>query len=287
MPSIKHILFPVDFSEQNCGIAPYVESMARKYGARVSVLHAVELPVMGYADGPVYSGIDFQEMLDHGKQRVESFLKNEFQHIPTTRLMVEGDPAFWIAEYADKEKVDLIMMPTHGYGPFRRLLLGSVTAKVLHDVKCAVWTNAHTPEKPASPAGYRNVLCALDYTPENLPLLRWASLFACEQGATLKVAHAIPAAKVPGALDLEGGRFRTSLFEMAREDLAKLQKEAGTSVEMVIEGGDIADVIHKAAEDNDADLVIIGRGVIHELFGRMRTHVYSIVRKAPCPVISV
>ena len=54
MPSFKHILFPVDFSEQSCGIAPYVKCMARRYGARVSMLHAVELPAMGYPDGPVY-----------------------------------------------------------------------------------------------------------------------------------------------------------------------------------------------------------------------------------------
>jgi nucleotide-binding universal stress UspA family protein len=130
MPSFKHILFPVDFSEQNSGIAPYVQCMARRYGARVTMLHAVETPVMGYMDAPVYSAMDFSGMMDDGKQRVGSFLKDEFQDIPTTRLVLEGDPSWRITEYADREKVDLIMMPTHGYGPFRRFLLGSVTAKV-------------------------------------------------------------------------------------------------------------------------------------------------------------
>ena len=285
MPSFKHILFPVDFSEQDSRIAPYVVCMARRYGARVTMLHAVEIPIVGYPDG-MYTGFDFQGMLEQGKQRVESFLANEFHHIPTTRLMLEGDPAWRIGEYAEKEKVDLIMMPTHGYGPFRRFLLGSVTAKVLHDVKCPVWTSAHTPEKLAPPAGYRNV-CAVDISSDNLPLLRWATLFACEQGATLKLVHAIPAAKVPGALEPEGGTFRTFLFDMARQQIRKLQQEAGTNVETVLEGGDVAHVVRKAAEANECDAVVIGRGVIHELFGRMRTNVYSIIREAPCPVISV
>jgi hypothetical protein len=40
------------------------------------------------------------------------------------------------------------------------------------------------------------------------------------------------------------------------------------------------------AEENPADLVVIGRGALQELFGRMRTHVYSIIRETPCPVIS-
>lgn len=287
MPSFKHILFPVDFSEPNYGIAPYVQCMARRYGARVTMLHAVEIPVMGYPDAPVYIAMDFAGMIDDGKQRVESFLTNEFPDIPTTRLVLEGDPGRRIAEYADKEKVDLIMMPTHGYGPFRRFLLGSITAKVLNDVKCPVWTSAHKPEKPASPAGYRNMLCALDVWSDTLPLLRWASLFACEQGATLKLLHAIPAIKIPGALGPEDGRFHTSLFDWTRKELRKLQQEAGTSLEIVVEGGDVAHVVHRVAEASHCDLVVIGRGIIHELFGRMRTNVYSIIREAPCPVISV
>jgi hypothetical protein len=85
--------------------------------------------------------VSFEALTEVRKQCVASFLKSEFHNIPTTRLMREGDPARAIIEYAEDEKVDLIMMPTHGYGPFRRFLLGSVTAKVLHDVKCAVWTS--------------------------------------------------------------------------------------------------------------------------------------------------
>jgi len=287
MPSFKHILFPVDFSEQNRGIAPYVACMSRRYGARITMLNAVHLPVMAYTDGSVYSVMDFQGMIDEGKERVESFLKDEFQDVPTTRLALEGDPARRIAEYAEKEKVDLIMMPTHGYGPFRRFLLGSVTAKVLHDVECPVWTSAHVAEKPALPAGYRNILCAVDLSPNSLPLLRWASLFASEQGAKLKLVHAIPAGKVPGALDPEGGRFRAFLFDTARQELRELQQQAGTNVESIIEGGDVAHVIHTGAEADRSDLAVIGRGAMHELFGRMRTNVYSIIREAPCPVISV
>src|SRR5262245_56501802 len=192
MPSFKHILFPVDFSQQDCVIAPHVVCMAHRYGARVTMLHAMELPTGAYAGWPEYvGGVDFPALADDRRQRLDSFLKSEFQSIDVNRVMSEGDPAWRIAEYAKKERVGLIMMRTHGYGPFRRLLLGSVTAKVLHDVECPVWTSAHTPESPPPPAGYRSVLCALDYTPQDLSLLRWASLFVCEQGATLKLTHAI------------------------------------------------------------------------------------------------
>ncbi len=59
-----------------------------------------------------------------------------------------GDPAQVITAFAHTQGVDLIMMPTHGYGPFRRLLLGSVTAKVLHDAECPVWTAVHMAKAP-------------------------------------------------------------------------------------------------------------------------------------------
>ena len=288
MPSFKHILFPVDFSEQVSGIAPYVVCMARRNGARVTILHVVEVPTGAYPGWPAEAAlINLQDILRVRQQSVDSFLVNEFHDIPLTRVMSEGDAVHGIVEYAEKEHVDLVMMPTHGYGPFRRFLLGSVTAKVLHDVKCPVWTSAHVPEGPAPPAGYSTILCAVDLTPKSLPLVQWASAFARENKADLKLLHAVPPAEPRAAIDIEGERFRAFLFEAAREELAKLQREAGTTWDTVLEGGDVAQAVRTAAEQHHADLVVIGRGVMQELFGRMRTHVYSVIREAPCPVISV
>ncbi|HTM47273.1 MAG TPA: universal stress protein [Bryobacteraceae bacterium] len=288
MPGFKHILFPVDFSQQNIGIAPHVFCLARRYRAKVTLLHAVEISSGSYPGWPVFEPtIDFTGIAEDRQSRLDAFLRDEFRDLAPARVMREGDPAFHIREFAEKEGVDLIMMPTHGYGPYRRFLLGSVTSKVLHDVKCPVWTSAHVPEPPGAPAAYQRVLCALDYVPESLALLRWAALLACEHGAVLKLVHAIPAAAVPGGLDVEGGRFRSFLFEQARERLAGLQKEAGTTVSTIIQGGEVAGVVREAAEKEKADLLVIGRGVMRELLGRMRTNVYSIIRESPCPVISV
>ena len=288
MPNFKHILFPVDFSQQCCNVAPYVLCMARRSGAHVSMLHVMELPTGAYPGWPAQAAVvDFEAMAEDRKKRLESYLKNEFAEVATTRLTREGDPAHAITEYASKEHVDLIMMPTHGYGPFRRFLLGSVTAKVLHDVKCPVWTSAHVSEPPAPPAGYRHIVCAVDFTEMAAPLIVWASRFAREQGAMVKLVHAIPAAQPPDGIDIEGRKFRSYLLDVSREELAKVQREAGTAFDAIVEGGDVAPVVRRAAEETEADLVIIGRGVLQELFGRMRTHVYSVIREAPCPVISV
>lgn len=288
MPNFRQILFPVDFSEQSRALAPHVACMASRYRARVTMLHVIEIPASVDPGWPEYSGlIDFPAIIETQKQRLHSFLRSEFETVSTTRATLEGDPGRMIAEYADKEKFDLIMMPTHGYGPFRRFLLGSVTAKVLHDAHCPLWTSAHLSEPSGPPTGYHNVLCGVDLTPKSLPLVQWAAQFCRERGAALKLVHAIPTAKPTFGLDLEGDRFRSSLIEMSHIELAKLQAEAGTKLETLVAGGDVASVIREAADEKHADLIIIGRGVMQETFGRLRTNVYAVVREAPCPVISV
>jgi nucleotide-binding universal stress UspA family protein len=66
-----------------------------------------------------------------------------------------------------------------------------------------------------------------------------------------------------------------------------LQRDAGTNFEVCLEGGSAAHVIRAAAFHHEADLVVIGRGSIHETFGRLRTNAYNIIRDSPCPVLSV
>jgi len=72
-----------------------------------------------------------------------------------------------------------------------------------------------------------------------------------------------------------------------RREIDAMQKDAGTDFRVCVEAGDAAKVIAAAAEKDHADLVLIGRGALPHFAGRLRTHVYSIVRDAPCPVLSI
>jgi nucleotide-binding universal stress UspA family protein len=51
--------------------------------------------------------------------------------------------------------------------------------------------------------------------------------------------------------------------------------------------GEIVDTITKEAREQGADLVVLGRGAIHETLGRLRTHAHGIIQRSPCPVLSV
>lgn len=288
MLAIKNILFPIDFSERSCGAAPFVRSMAQRFGARITLMSVIS-PFWQAASGDLSGAIpvDMDEIKRDLEARLKSAFTKEFEGLPVTRVAEISDPAEAITRYAHHEGADLIMMPTHGYGPFRTLLLGSVTAKVLHDAQCPVWTGTHMEEPPAAKhVGGRNILCAVDGTPRSAPLMQWAAEYAKLTGATLRLVHAVSGIQgwPERQLDRE---FEESLRAQARENIEKLQKSAGVTVPLCVAVGEIPGAVREEAERHNTDLIVIGRGTLHETLGRLRTNAYGIIRHAPCPVLSV
>jgi nucleotide-binding universal stress UspA family protein len=290
MSSFQRILFPVDFSKQSAAAAPFVKAMASRFNSEVILLHVVEIPPSWYGTpeaGAYDALIDVSNMLQDRRSALRSYLTDELNGISIQRSVQSGDPAVHIIQYARQKSVSLIMMPTHGYGPFRGLLLGSVTAKVLHDAECPVWTTAHASEI-ATNAGspLRHLICAVDDDARDVPLVRWAAEFAAGQGAELRLVHAVTGfEEEPG--DGMNDPLRDFLFGVARERIDKLQADAGTKLELCIAAGAPAKVVRELAQQHSADLVLVGRGKIQKHFGRLRSNAYAILRDAPCPVISV
>ena len=289
MVSMERILFPVDLSEQSRKAAPFVKAMAKRFHSEVALLHVLEVPAAWYGppEGVAWATLSENDRYRQERQaEFESFLVDEFTGIPVVRQSADGDPATQIDCYARTKNAGLIMMPTHGYGTFRRLLLGSVTAKVLHDAKCPVWTGVHEKGLASRDAvRCRRILCAVDTNPRDVHVIQWAMEFAGAfgPGAELRLIHAIPGAEMGVRSD---ACFREFLFKVAREEMGKLLDQAGILLEAAFHGGKPDRVVRDAALDQDADLIVIGRGADHA-FGRLRDNAYAIIREAPCPVISV
>lgn len=285
MLRIRHILVPYDFSERCDLIAPSVAHMARQFDARVTLLSVVP-PLWQNSSSESKVAVTLFE-----PQRLETALhqawREQLDGLKSDRTWQKGDPAAIITDFAHTKRADLIMMPTHGFGPFRSLLIGSVAAKVLHDARCPVWTAAHTEELPEPPeATDRAVLCAVDGTSKSISLMKWAAEWAKAAGAELRFVHAVP--KMTDAPILKSER---TLQEEARKDaqalVEKQRAEAGVDVPLSVPCGDVAHVVREEALRAHAGLVLIGRGVLHGTLGRLRTHAYGIIRQSPCPVLSV
>ncbi len=278
MLAIKKILFPVDFSEQCIGAARYVEALAGRFEAEIILLHVV-------TDG---EQVLARELAPSRQEQLNAFQADELKHFTTYRQCVTGDPALQIVEAARYWKPDLVMVPTHGIGSFRRLLLGSVTAKVLHDLDCPVWTGIHTEKAPPlERITCAKVMCAVDLGERSRTVVEWAAGLAREYDAPLGIVHAIPAAEASSAARLLDQEFVADLTVAARCRIAALQGTAGTNAEVFVLAGDTARVVRCAAKEFGADLLVIGRHSQAGLAGHLRHNAYGILKESPCPVISI
>src|SRR6204780_2830637 len=216
MTGVERMLFPLDFSERSRAAAPVARSVAQSRKSKVVLLHALQPPPPLYAGmNTVYPEVyDFEGLTADLREEVQKFADAELPKIDVTCVVETGDPASVIMEYTENEKISLIAMPTHGYGTFRRALLGSVTAKVLHDANVPVWTDAHTPEPShrAHPKP-RYILCALDLKAESRHTLEFAVELAAESDATIEILHVAPEGEI-GPIQAES-RIHELLIETA------------------------------------------------------------------------
>lgn len=279
------ILFPVDFSGASATTAQHVCALADLTGATVMLLHVVPWLSAWYGQSelrPVIAGDELlQKLEDSTTVALEKFRKEHLGGIQSTGRVTQGAVAETITETAAECGCDLIMMPTRGLGSTRPFLIGSTTAKVLHDARCAVWTSPHL--APArSVNAYRHILCTLDR--EDIPegyveeTIRLASCF----GSKLTFITAVPSC-VGGYGDER--HVQSLAREFPKAHLRQLNMPPDCDV--LIETGSVGDVIRKAVQTHSVDLVLTNRGHIQQPFGRFRTHTYEIVLQSPCPVLSV
>jgi nucleotide-binding universal stress UspA family protein len=278
-PAIKRILFPVDFSSSSRGAARYVEEMAGRFEACIRLIHVV---------GPGEHNLA-EELLPGRKKELEAFLAEELTCFNAQRYCVIGDdPAVRIEEAAASWPADLIMIPTHGRGAFRRMLLGSVTAKVLHDLDCPVWTSVHAEDAPPLEEIHcRHVLCAVDLEHRSETVLQWAAWFAGEHDADLSIVSATSPIPALTTGSEASDTLLATTFDIAEQGIARLKDTLGLECPAIVRLGDPTAVVTAAAEERHADLLIIGRHSGEGLLGRLMDNACSILRRSPCPVISI
>ena len=289
MALFRHILYPVDFSPRCLSVRPFVAAMARRMQAPITLLHSIPIPRgwFGGVEGAYPSFFDFPSLERDAETRLTS-VRGEvpFKTLDVNCVVKTGDPAIAITELANESNACLIMIPTHGYGKFRNLLLGSVTAKVLHDAIAAVWTDAHAEIHEANPSvDPKRILCAIELNQNDEPLIRQALELAGNDPSLVRLVHAVPVeeARPQKYFSLEFDRF---LMDVAKERIAELQSKMGIELQSCVRAGPVAPVVRQAAVVHGSDLIVIGRGVVRETMGRLRTNAYAIIREAPCPVLS-
>ena len=131
---LGRILVPIDFSADSFKGLKYAIAFAKKFGAEILVLHAIDA---GYAYA--YEGIAVhdlsiyeEEMLKEARHDMAAFVgAANFEGVPYQTAVRIGKPAECICDYAEKEQANLIITSTHGYTGLKHVLVGSVAERVV------------------------------------------------------------------------------------------------------------------------------------------------------------
>lgn len=134
MEDIKKILFPVDFSKISQKIVPHVLLIAEKFDAEIHLMfvtRVLEHFAYMYVSDTSIANIE-QEIMDGSKHKMDDFIKENLKNYPKVKTsIVKGDAAEEIVNYAKDHDIDMIAISTHGRKGLEKILIGSVTERVI------------------------------------------------------------------------------------------------------------------------------------------------------------
>lgn len=307
MWNVARILCPIDFSEASRHALDEAIVIAQFFNARMTVLHVhsqAYLPVPAYGMPTDVGTLTLSpEDTDRLRQDVEQFVTPARAAGLAVSIVVEpGMPVSHILATAKALPADLIVIGTHGLSGFERLVLGSVTEKVLRKATCPVLTVPPRAEGSAA-VPFKHIVCAVDFSETSLKALTTALSLAQEADAELTLVHVLewpsltthdimtaasPELGTAGVFDFE--RYRTLLEADAAERLKTLvpagAKEWCTPETRILHGKPWAEIL-SAATARHADLIVLGVRGRHPidvmLFGSTAN---QLVRRATCPVLT-
>jgi nucleotide-binding universal stress UspA family protein len=296
MLEIKLIVCPIDFSEFSIRAYHYAVSLAEHYRAKLVAQHIVELWRYPYADYAASQG-DYQELWralrEGGEERLREFVKKHTHDEIQPELVVhEGIAADSILSFAQARKADVIVMGTHGRRGFDRLVLGSVTDRVMRTAPCPVLAISKLPHEFMAAGEERRhvhhlsrILFCTDFSENSQRALNYAISATAEYDAELALLHVLE--DVPSPPKTE----ETIAIATATEQLNKLipQEERKTlKTKTTVRIGKPYEQIIQFALEAQIDMVtmgVSGRGALDRaVFG---STTYRVIQLGPCPVLAV
>ncbi len=289
MLPFKKVLVPVDYSEAGDAIVPYVKDTLNHFSGELTLVHAYGPEALGYIDLPVTNPDIADETAANQAEILREYAQKTYPGRHVECFTQLGEAGTVIEHSVELYGADVVMMPTHGRGPLRRMLLGSVAAKILHDISTPVWTGVgqsmddaetHTPHVP-----YKSVLCAVDGSEETAAVIVAGHAIAKAYDAKLTVLHVVDVPRSDYEVDYAA--FFRDMKEASESQMRELMSSLNIDAPHIIGEGNVADSVRRAAAKVKADLVVAGRGHSQGTFSRMWSHLYTVVREAPCPVLSI
>jgi nucleotide-binding universal stress UspA family protein len=143
MIEIERILVPTDFSESAHHALAYGTTLAHHFKAELLLLHVVENLTVGYASDlfPVPMAEVYEEISGYARTELAKLAEEaRTTGVVVSERLAQGTPSAEIIRMAKDDKVDMIVLGSHGKGLLDHALFGSTTERVVRKAPCAVLT---------------------------------------------------------------------------------------------------------------------------------------------------
>jgi nucleotide-binding universal stress UspA family protein len=279
--ALKNVLFATDFSAVSGTALLFAESIARRYGSKLTVAHAIS-PLETRMVPPEGWGA-CQQALDEAASLQMKYLDQRLHALPHKVVLRHGLVGDMISELIVTAEADLLVMGTHGRSGLGRLLMGSVAEGVFRQALCPVLTigpkvSAQAPHE----AEFKEIVFATNFNPDS-PAASYALSLAQEFQARLTLVHVAPQDAKPG---VDSERILEELGSLVPADA-----EMWCRPDYMVKFGVPAAGILEAAAERHADLIVLG---VRSAVGHVgaATHAvaataHSVVSGAACPVLTV
>lgn len=272
LPVFTRILLVTDFSQSSQAAVPFAHLLAEHYGAIVFAAHVIS-EIGATADTAT-------ETVAQAEVEMRSFLAaNPFPGVQVESIIERGAVAEVIANLVREKHIDLVAVGTHGRSGVGKLLLGSVAQRIFNVAPCPVLSVSPRAVMPSlAAAEFARILYPTDFSAESLTALPYALSLAKMGNSELILLHAT------------GEVLRQEVLQQYQRRLNELippQARSWCKSDALVITGNPAEVILKAAAEQNADFVVISAHPAEGSFTVPLTTSYQVVAHAPCAVLRI
>jgi len=278
--AVRNIAVATDFSPESDLAIKYAAAIARHFGSRMHLVHALEPSLSKTVHAGTLWGNE-TEAEARAKLRREAQKCGE---LACAEWLLKGTPVQVVERMLSLDDIDLVIIGTRASKGFRKVAIGSAAEQFFRQVHCPVM--AIGPLAGPAPVSWRprNLLLATDLQSDEALAARCAVFLAREHDAKLALLHVADPSAAPFPADQQA--TSRAYFQSRLRELLSYRPGLDYPAEFWVEFGEDAPAeILRVARDREVDLLVLS---VHreEPWGFHFVHeAYRIVAEAPCPVL--